>query len=235
MGGAAYRHVDAATGDDGHGALEEDAAERRGDVVLADAAEGVVDEAGRGIAGIGQLGHAALHLVGHGAEDDVGLGTADGFSHGGRGQHLGRHIVFLLALCLDLRHEDHGRRRRHGHPPGLGATQADERAALVASGNDVGEHGEGRSDEIDSTHKLVGTAVGEHTVDLEGRDIERIEAAALAGEGVAVAHGGEIVAVVLALTARLAETLVGAQLVELLVGDVGAVLHELEGFLVNVG
>ena len=46
----------------------------------------------------------------------------------------------------------------------------------------------------------------------------------------AESHGG-----CLQVEARLAETLVGAQLVELLVGDVGAVLHELEGFLVNVG
>ena len=46
----------------------------------------------------------------------------------------------------------------------------------------------------------------------------------------AESHGGS-----LQVEARLAETLVGAQLVELLVGDVGALLHELEGFLVNVG
>ena len=66
--------------------------------------------------------------------------------------------------------------------------------------SDVGEHRKGGADEIDTTNELVRTSVNVDAKDLQRRNVEGVDAAALACLGKAAADALEKIAVWLVLT-----------------------------------
>src|ERR1700688_2380434 len=77
-----------------------------------------------------------------------------------------RGAFFLLHFQLGS--QNRGRSGGNGNRTGLGAAVAVKNFSGVSGSNDLRKGSQGRSDNVDTTHQFVGTAVGKYLVNHEG-------------------------------------------------------------------
>ena len=85
---------------------------------------------------------------------------------------------FNLIPDLDLFDKDARRDRRHRNPTGLGAARPIEHGRVVAGAEDLRETRQRRTDDIDTTHELVRTAVDVNTSHDNRQNLERLRTTA---------------------------------------------------------